>query len=87
MKLLHIITAEYIGDYKIKLSFNDGYSGVADLQEKIYNDHRIIFAPLKDRAFFKRFKQHFGTIERENGLDLAPEFLYDIATKQKSSGR
>ncbi len=84
MKLLHIITAEYISDYKIKLSFNDGYSGVADLQEKIYNDHRKIFVPLKDKVFFKSFKQHFGTIEWENGLDLAPEFLYDVVIKQKS---
>ncbi len=84
MKLLHIIKAEYISDYKIKLSFNDGYSGVADLQEKIYSERRRIFAPLKDITFFKRFKQHFGTIEWENGLDLAPEFLYDVATKHKS---
>ncbi len=84
MKLLHIITAEYISDYKIKLSFSNGYSGVADLQEKIYNDHRKIFIPLKDKVFFKNFKQHFGTIEWENGLDLAPEFLYDVTIKQKS---
>ncbi len=78
MKLLHIITAEYIGDYKIKLSFNNGYSGVVDLQEKIYNDHRKIFTPLKDKTFFQSFKQHFGTIEWGNGLDLAPEYLYNL---------
>ncbi len=82
MKLLHIIKAEYIGDYKIRLSFNDGYSGVADLQEKINNDHRKIFEPLKDKVFFKTFKNHFGTIEWENGLDLAPEFLYDLVIEQ-----
>ncbi len=38
MTLLHITTAKYIGDYKRQLSFDNGYSGVADLKEKIYND-------------------------------------------------
>ena len=41
-------------------------------------DHRKIFQELKDLNKFKKFKIEFDTLSWENGLDLAPEFLYDL---------
>jgi len=81
MELLKIEQATYLEEYKIELIFNDATKGVVDLREKIFTDHRKIFEPLRDFEFFKNFSLNSWTIEWENGLDLAPEFLYNLVTQ------
>jgi len=76
-----IIEAKYIRAYEIWLRFNDGNEGVVDLESTITNDHREIFKALKDLEAFKKFKLDADTIIWENGLDLAPEYLYDLTIK------
>jgi len=76
--ILEVIKAEYISDHKIRLWFNIGESKVVDLKETIFNDHRQIFQPLREIQYFKKFQLIFDTIGWENGLDLAPEYLYEI---------
>lgn len=83
MKLLKIIQASYVDDYRINLSFNDGVSSVVDLKDKIYSDHRKVFEKLQNLDFFKRFTLNDWTIEWANGVDLAPEFLHDMAIAQR----
>lgn len=80
--LLKVSTAEYIADYKIKISFNDGISGIVDLKDKVYSDHRIVFKQLKDLNFFKNFTKNNWTIEWENGVELAPEFFHELIDKK-----
>ena len=53
--LLKVIAAEYQQAYKISLVFNDGYTATVDLEATIFNDHRPIFAPLKQQDYFKAF--------------------------------
>ena len=83
MKLLKVIEAKYLEDYKIALQFNNGKSGVVDLEQKVFNDHRKVFEKLKNQKYFKTFEQNRWTIEWSNGIDLAPEFLYDLLKEQK----
>lgn len=82
--LLKVSRAEYLKDYKIKLNFNDGFEAQVDLKDKIFNDHREVFKPLKEVNFFKSFGLDRWTIYWSNHLDLAPEFLYDLAKKQEN---
>ena len=82
MILLKVINAKYIDNYKLQLSFNDGVKGVVDLREKIFTDHRSIFKPLQEVEFFKKFTQNRWTIEWQNGVNLAPEFLHKLAIEQ-----
>jgi len=63
---------------KISITFNNGESGIIDLKEVICNDKRAIFMELVDVAKFRQFRVDFDTIVWRNGLDLAPEFLYDF---------
>ncbi|MGB0879599.1 MAG: DUF2442 domain-containing protein [Polaribacter sp.] len=86
MILLKITKAKYIDNYKLDLLFNDGLNAVVDLKEKVFADHRSIFKPLQNIEFFKKFKQNRWTIEWENGVDLAPEYLYDLAIKKLEEG-
>jgi len=54
---------------------------VALLQEAMTQDRRQIFNQLVDIDQFKRFSIKADTIVWENGLDLAPEFLYEKLKK------
>ncbi len=82
MELINVIQAKYIEDFKILLEFNNGVSGIIDLQPYLEGE---IFQPLKDINFFKNFKLDSWTIYWENGADFAPEFLYDIIIKQEKN--
>lgn len=76
--MVWIKKAEYIKNYKIHVTFNNDESGIIDLKEVILKDKRPIFRELFDTKKFRHFKVDFDTIVWENGLDLAPEFLYDF---------
>jgi hypothetical protein len=72
---LEILKAEYLGDYRIRLVFNNGKSKTVDLSDKLIGK---VFEPLKDKNFFQNFSIKFNTIEWSNGADFAPEYLYEI---------
>ena len=70
-----IQSAEYIGGYKLRVQFEDGKTGVIDLQDQLWGE---VFEPLQDVEQFKRFRidAELSTIVWPTGADLAPEFLY-----------
>lgn len=72
---LEIIKAEYIDNYRIKLWFNDGKVKIVDLADSL---NGLVFEPLRELEFFRKFTIKFNTIEWENGADFAPEYLYEI---------
>ena len=71
----HVITAEHVAGYVIRLKFRDGTAGDIDLSAELKGP---IFEPLRELETFKRFRVHaeFHTLVWPNGADLAPEFLY-----------
>ena len=75
MMFTEVVSAEYMGDYRIRLKFNDNVVKTVNLAPWLRG---VVFEPLKNVDFFKRFSVRFNTIEWENGADLAPEFLYSL---------
>ncbi len=77
--MLHITHAEYLEDYRVKITFNDGKIGIADLNCLTGE----IFEALKDKRIFSELKvdKELDTIVWPNGADLAPEYLYFQAFK------
>jgi hypothetical protein len=73
--ILHVIDAQYVRDYILRLKFNDGAEGLVDLADQLYGE---MFEPLKDLTKFKSFKldPELYTVVWENGADFAPEFLH-----------
>ncbi len=71
----HVIAAEYVSGYVIRVKFRDGTAGDIDLSAELKGP---IFEPLRELETFKRFRVHaeFHTLVWPNGADLAPEFLY-----------
>ncbi len=72
---LEVVKAEYVCDYKVKLWFNNEVTKIVDLRNSLKG---IVFQPLHDIDFFKRFTIRYNTIEWENGADFAPEYLYSL---------
>lgn len=68
--------AEYIEEYKIKVTFEDGAVGIIDLDGDLWGE---VFEPLKDLNNFRAFRvdPELQTIVWSTGADLAPEFLYE----------
>lgn len=75
-----VISAEYIGEYKIKLTFENGKAGVVNFLP--YTRKGGVFAKLKNLEYFKRFEvdRDLGTITWGQEVDIAPETLYSKAT-------
>jgi hypothetical protein len=79
--MLAVNEAHYAGNYCIRIAFNNGRQGVANLKETIFNDKRPIFSQLKDEAHFKDFKVEHNVVVWSNELDLACEYLFFLAFK------
>jgi len=69
-----VVDAEYISDYKIKVSFDNGKQRVVDCSKWLKGE---LFEPLKDKKYFKKFFLDGWTISWPNGADIAPETLYE----------
>lgn len=71
-----VVRAEYRGEYRLHVAFNDGVEGTIDFAPWLDGP---IFEPLKDRVYFQRFFLDGGTVAWPNGADIAPETLYERA--------
>ena len=72
--MLRVTDVDYIGDYCLSLTFNDGVSKQIDLQPYLKGE---VFGELLDKQQFIQYALTPVTIEWANGADLAPEFLYE----------
>jgi hypothetical protein len=69
--------------YGIQIEFNNGTIGVIDFKTILSNDHRAIIRELLDEDKFNAFFVENDTINWKNGVDFAPEFLYENISKIK----
>ena len=69
------------GSYKLNLWFNNGETVEVDLENELEGE---VFEPLKDPEYFKRvyLNEETGTAPWPNGVDFAPEFLFELGRKQ-----
>ncbi len=83
IKLLEITKAEYLEGYRLLVWFNDGALKVVDLSGYLYKLH---LARLRDEGRLRRFQVDLGTIVWDDEIDIAPEFLYNIAVETLRPG-
>ena len=77
-------SVDYVGGYTVHVRFADGTESDVDLESEIWGE---VFAPLKDPEVFRSFvlDEEWNTITWPTGADLAPEFLYERATRRNGS--
>ncbi|MGH2798453.1 MAG: DUF2442 domain-containing protein [Solirubrobacterales bacterium] len=81
MDQLHDVSAvEVVGDFRLRLSFEDGTVGEVDFTQREWHG---VLEPLCDPAYFARVRvdSEAGTIAWPNGVDMAPEPLYEEARR------
>ena len=76
--MIWVVKAELKDNYKVLLEFNDGTNGIIDFKEKLASDHREIIRDLLDINKFNTVKVDMDTLCWENGVDFAPEYLYEM---------
>ena len=76
---IEVVKAEYVDDYRIKLWLNNNVTKVVDLKSSLKG---LVFEPLKDLDYFKKFSVKYNTVEWENGADFAPEYLLSLPNVQ-----
>jgi hypothetical protein len=81
-QILTIEKAEYIRDYVLLLHFNDGSVLYCDFEPLSNNG---ICTKLKDLEYFKNYRLDPFTIDWNNEIGFAPEYLYKIGTPQLAS--
>lgn len=75
--MLHVVDAEYVAGFRVRLAFSDGFCGVADLEGQLTGP---IFQPLNQLEVFRSFELAGHTLCWPNGADFAPEYLRALAT-------
>src|SRR5262245_8457161 len=85
MTMPTVISADYQGGHRIRLSFSEGTVKIVDFRKWLRGP---VFEPLKDPSYFRRFFVEAGTVVWPNGADIAPETLYEataIRTRRSSN--
>ena len=75
--MLKVIDVDYVKDYTLRVTFNDGAVKNVDLEHHLTGK---VFEELRDLSKFIQYGLTRVTIEWANGADLAPEFLLEIGT-------
>ena len=75
--ILKITNADYVRDYKLALSFNDGARKVVDFWPLA---QKGICTKLQDMDYFRDFTLDPFTVDWSNEIGFAPEYLYKIGT-------
>jgi hypothetical protein len=73
------------GDYTVYVEFNDGHSGVICFKDELEKDTRAIIRELLDLEIFNTVKLGYHTLCWDNGVDFAPEYLYEQVNVQKKT--
>ena len=76
--LPQVVRATYDKAHCILVMFSDGTEASVDFEPWLEGP---IFEPLKRLAYFRKFFVEGGTVAWPNGADIAPETLYEAATR------
>lgn len=76
-KILCVQAVEYLRDYMLLIHFNNGEDRVFDFS-KVF--HEGILCKLQDKEYFLNYSLDPFTIDWNNEIGFAPEFLYENGT-------
>ena len=73
-EFLHVISAEHISGYLLKLTFSNGDVRLFDFS-KLYN--KGIFVKLQNPEYFRNFTLGGWTVDWNNEIAFAPEYRHE----------
>ncbi len=79
-----VVRAKYVGDYVLDLTFDDGTQKLVDISQWFRGP---VFDPLRNKSYFKKFFVEGTTVGWPNGVDIAPEALYEAVDVQSNQNK
>jgi len=75
-----VVDIECLDDFKLRLAFDDGKSGILDCKPLIAKGG--VFSELSDIEVFNKagINKELGVVTWNNTIDIAPETAYSLAT-------
>jgi hypothetical protein len=79
----HVARVEAAGDYRLRLTFEDGLAGEINLESELWG---TVFEPLRDLSVFRQVHvdPESGTVVWPNGADLAPDTLHQWVSQGRT---
>lgn len=77
----NVTSLKVLPGHRLEVSFADGLDGVVDMSK---DDFSGVFAPLADEAYFELADLRDGVVVWPNGVDIAPDAMYDEVSNHKS---
>jgi hypothetical protein len=81
--MIKIISAKYLGDYVIDLTFSDGTHGNYDFAPLVFKEAPMVI-PIRDHDRFRKFYLELGALCWKHGLELS---AWSIHEKLKKLGK
>ena len=75
--ILKVTKADYVRDYILRRSFNDGAVKLVDFLPLV---QKGICTKLQNMDYFRQFRLDPFTVDWSNEIGFAPEYLYEIGT-------
>jgi hypothetical protein len=72
-----VARVEALAAYRLRVVFEDGLTGVVDMSAMVLSLEAGVFAVLADPARFAQVRITLGAVSWPEGLDLAPDAMYD----------
>jgi len=79
--ILKVVEATYVSGYTLMLTFNDGAVRLCDFSSL---SHKGICTKLQNLDYFKSFKLDPFSVDWNNEIGFAPEFLYEHSIAAKA---
>lgn len=73
----HVTKVIPLANYKLEVEFIDDTHGVVKMEKQIMGPEAGVFAWLRDIDTFNQVYVELGVTTWPNGLDLAPDAMYD----------
>ncbi len=73
----HVVDVRPAGGYRLVVTFADGTRGEVDLSRLVASDDAGVFEQLRNPAIFACVGVAQGAVTWPNGVDLAPDAMYD----------
>jgi hypothetical protein len=73
----YAVHLDVLSDYRLAVGFVDGTTGVVEMRDLIFSSCAGVFAALRDERIFSDVSLIHGDVIWANGLDIAPDAMYD----------
>ncbi len=76
--MISLLQAAYCEGGKFSVSFSNECEGIFDLNQYIATRNGPLLTPLQDESYMRRAFVEAGALAWPNGLELAPERVYQL---------